>query len=201
MRQSSDRGTRRSWRVLLSPVVAVVLLAGSASPSAFGQNARERQIELRADASPAKLLLRTGEVDTLHATMSLRDLSRSSKQAPGSRAVIQLEGPMDPTRHQRLVEAGISLEGYLPPNSFIANFDRADDAKLDGLEFVRWQGRYEAEWKLDPEIGLELPGGSESAVLSEKDAAAPTLAEAEAAGILPTWDEAQALYRAMREGG
>ncbi len=53
---------------------------------------------------------------------------------------------------------------------------------------------------LDPEIGLELPGGSEGAVLSEKDAAAPTLAEAASAGILPTWEEAQALYRAMREG-
>lgn len=37
---------------------------------------------------------------------------------------------------------------------------------------------------LDPEIGIAWPGGL-TPILSEKDAAAPTLAEAEAAGMLP----------------
>jgi dTDP-4-dehydrorhamnose 3,5-epimerase len=44
---------------------------------------------------------------------------------------------------------------------------------------------------LDPAIGLPWPDGADS-VLSEKDAAAPTLAEAEASGLLPTWEACQA---------
>ncbi len=41
---------------------------------------------------------------------------------------------------------------------------------------------------LDPEIGLSLPAGIEP-LLSPKDADAPSLAEAAAAGMLPTYDE------------
>jgi dTDP-4-dehydrorhamnose 3,5-epimerase len=44
---------------------------------------------------------------------------------------------------------------------------------------------------LDPALGLPWPSGAES-VLSEKDAAAPTLAEAKASGLLPTVAECQA---------
>ena len=41
---------------------------------------------------------------------------------------------------------------------------------------------------LDPAIGLELPIPTEELVISEKDAAAPTLAEALERGILPRWE-------------
>jgi dTDP-4-dehydrorhamnose 3,5-epimerase len=41
---------------------------------------------------------------------------------------------------------------------------------------------------LDPALGLPWPDGAGS-VLSEKDSAAPTLAEAQTAGLLPTMDE------------
>jgi dTDP-4-dehydrorhamnose 3,5-epimerase len=34
--------------------------------------------------------------------------------------------------------------------------------------------------------------------LSERDAAAPTLAEVEAAGLLPTWDETRAFVEDLR---
>jgi dTDP-4-dehydrorhamnose 3,5-epimerase len=44
---------------------------------------------------------------------------------------------------------------------------------------------------LDPALGLPWPSGAES-VLSEKDAAAPTLAEAKESGLLPTMEECQA---------
>jgi dTDP-4-dehydrorhamnose 3,5-epimerase len=44
---------------------------------------------------------------------------------------------------------------------------------------------------LDPALGLPWPSGAES-VLSEKDAAAPTLAEANASGLLPTMAECEA---------
>jgi len=50
---------------------------------------------------------------------------------------------------------------------------------------------------LDPELGIEWPSGMEH-VLSEKDSAAPTLAEAEAQGLLPTWEACQAYYAQLR---
>lgn len=52
---------------------------------------------------------------------------------------------------------------------------------------------------LDPELGLEFPAELGEPILSEKDAAAPTLAEAREAGILPTWEDAQVLYAAHRQ--
>jgi dTDP-4-dehydrorhamnose 3,5-epimerase len=51
---------------------------------------------------------------------------------------------------------------------------------------------------LDAEIGLPLPEG---ALLSDKDAAAPTLAQALAAGILPQWDDCLDLYSAVSTQG
>lgn len=41
----------------------------------------------------------------------------------------------------------------------------------------------------DPDLGIEWP--VPAPVLSDRDAAAPTLAEVRAAGLLPTWDETQ----------
>jgi dTDP-4-dehydrorhamnose 3,5-epimerase len=48
----------------------------------------------------------------------------------------------------------------------------------------------------DPDIGLELPDLPEL-VLSPKDAEAPSLAEAAAAGLLPTWEDCLAHYRTL----
>jgi dTDP-4-dehydrorhamnose 3,5-epimerase len=50
---------------------------------------------------------------------------------------------------------------------------------------------------LDPELGIEWPAGLEP-VLSEKDAAAPSLAEARAAGLLPEYEECVAYYEKLR---
>lgn len=50
---------------------------------------------------------------------------------------------------------------------------------------------------LDPALGLPWPADV-SPVLSDKDAAAPTLAEAEQQGILPAWADCQAFYAQLR---
>lgn len=42
---------------------------------------------------------------------------------------------------------------------------------------------------LDESLGLELPFERDELILSERDAAAPTLEEARLAGILPTWQD------------
>ncbi|MDT5195732.1 MAG: dTDP-4-dehydrorhamnose 3,5-epimerase [Mycobacterium sp.] len=48
----------------------------------------------------------------------------------------------------------------------------------------------------DPAIGIDWPVADPT--LSERDAAAPTLAEVQAAGLLPTWDDARAFVDGLR---
>jgi dTDP-4-dehydrorhamnose 3,5-epimerase len=50
---------------------------------------------------------------------------------------------------------------------------------------------------LDPAVGIAWPDGGEP-VLSDKDAAAPSLAEADAAGLLPSYRDCQAHTEALR---
>jgi dTDP-4-dehydrorhamnose 3,5-epimerase len=50
---------------------------------------------------------------------------------------------------------------------------------------------------LDPAIGIAWPADVEP-LLSPKDAAAPSLAEALSAGILPTWESTQAYVAGLR---
>jgi len=49
---------------------------------------------------------------------------------------------------------------------------------------------------LDPAIGIEWPAGT-APLLSPKDEAAPTLVQAEEAGLLPSYDECEAFYRSL----
>lgn len=50
---------------------------------------------------------------------------------------------------------------------------------------------------LDPEIGLVFPPEIGEPILSPKDTQAPSLAEALAAGALPTWQESRDYYRSL----
>jgi 5-epimerase len=52
---------------------------------------------------------------------------------------------------------------------------------------------------LDPELALPWPTDV-APLLSEKDAAAPTLAEAKAGGLLPRYDDCVAYYEELRSG-
>ena len=49
----------------------------------------------------------------------------------------------------------------------------------------------------DPALAIEWPGGNDM-VISERDAAAPSLDEVRAAGLLPTWDETRAFVEDLR---
>jgi dTDP-4-dehydrorhamnose 3,5-epimerase len=64
-------------------------------------------------------------------------------------------------------------------------------------------GREHGVTPLDPAIGIEWPtegrdGQPLELLLSEKDTAAPTLAEAEEQGLLPSYDEVRSFLSAMR---
>ncbi len=58
-------------------------------------------------------------------------------------------------------------------------------------------GREKGISPVDPALGLDLP---EDPILSEKDRAAPTLAEARDAGLLPSYEECTQLYASLRSG-
>ena len=51
---------------------------------------------------------------------------------------------------------------------------------------------------LDPELAIDFPFPRDELLLSPKDLEAPGLAQAAAAGLLPTWDECRAHYDALR---
>ena len=50
---------------------------------------------------------------------------------------------------------------------------------------------------LDPEVGLTLPDGMQAPLLSPKDQAAPTLAEAREQGLLPTYAACREFYSSL----
>jgi dTDP-4-dehydrorhamnose 3,5-epimerase len=52
---------------------------------------------------------------------------------------------------------------------------------------------------LDSAINLILPTGAGEPLLSPKDVEAPTLAEAQEGGLLPTWEAARAYYQTLNE--
>ncbi|HYE03759.1 MAG TPA: S8 family serine peptidase, partial [Phycisphaerales bacterium] len=93
--------------------------------------------------------LRTGRVDTARPVGGLEKLAGIAKGP----LVIQLTGPMRPAWRARLEAAGVRLGDYLPNNAWIAWVDRADGARVAGLEFVRWHSPFQDSWKIEPGIG------------------------------------------------
>ncbi|MFO0875482.1 MAG: S8 family serine peptidase, partial [Phycisphaerales bacterium] len=86
----------------------------------------------------------------------------SSLHRPGQGAlprpgwfVIQLEGPVDPTKRASLASRGVVLRSYLPSNAFIVRLTSGFDAptRLGDLDFVRWIGPFQDDWKVSPELG------------------------------------------------
>jgi len=64
-------------------------------------------------------------------------------------------------------------------------------------------GREHGVHPLDPAIGIQWPttardGSALTVQLSEKDEAAPTLAQAQDQGLLPTWEQAQEFIASLR---
>ncbi|MHA6667337.1 dTDP-4-dehydrorhamnose 3,5-epimerase family protein [Homoserinimonas sp. A447] len=53
---------------------------------------------------------------------------------------------------------------------------------------------------LDPDVALAFPAEVGELLLSPKDTEAPTLADAAARGLLPTWDDARVFYDSLNAG-
>jgi dTDP-4-dehydrorhamnose 3,5-epimerase len=88
---------------------------------------------------------------------------------------------------------------YLPEGMGHAFLALTDDANVTYLcsEPYNPTGEHGVH-PLDPELALPWPDDVEH-LLSDKDAAAPTLAEARASGLLPSYDECIAFQRTLRQ--
>jgi dTDP-4-dehydrorhamnose 3,5-epimerase len=73
-----------------------------------------------------------------------------------------------------------------------------DDATVSYLVTdVYNPGREHGINPLDPDIDLRFPAEAGEPLLSPKDTEAPSLAEAAASGLLPTWEAARAYYASL----
>jgi dTDP-4-dehydrorhamnose 3,5-epimerase len=90
---------------------------------------------------------------------------------------------------------------YLPEGLGHAFVSLSDDATVTYLVSDVFQPtREHGISPLDPEIGLVFDLPQAELIFSDKDAQAPTLAEAQALGILPTYDECLDWYASLKTG-
>jgi len=82
-------------------------------------------------------------------------------------------------------------------HAFVALSDEATVSYMCSTPFS--PGREHGISVFDPELALVWPDDVEL-VLSDRDRAAPSLAEVRDAGLLPSWDECEAFYRHLRDG-
>ena len=95
------------------------------------------------------LNLRTGDVDTAALPTWL---ALDAFPAESSRAVLVMDGPMDPRARTMLENSGVVLLGYLPTNAFIADLTGATPAAIAATGLVRWAGAYDRAWKIDASL-------------------------------------------------
>lgn len=105
-------------------------------------------------------------------------------------------GVSDAVRLDDVVRRGVYLSAGLG-HAFVALTDDANVTYLCSEPYA--PGREHGVHPLDPALALPFPADVEP-LLSDKDAAAPTLAEAEEQGLLPTWEQCQAFYASLRGG-
>ncbi len=83
-------------------------------------------------------------------------------------------------------------------HAFLALTDDANVTYLCSAPYA--PGREHGISPLDPALDLPWPDDVEP-LLSDKDAAAPTLEQAREQGLLPDYESCQAFYASLREGG
>jgi hypothetical protein len=162
----------------------------SAEPTKFGADARS-------------LYLKAGTLD-LRNVPSL--LQPGTSFDPQTQYVIQLDGPITPARRSALLEVGVRLAAYLPRHAYVARLDGVSADAMMKLDFVVWVGRYEAAWKISPEIGRTnwaSPERQQLQLTGKRRLIVTPFAAADALGIAPRAVRHGAVVRitGIEEGG
>lgn len=100
------------------------------------------------------LSLHVGEVETATLPNLLVDLPERFDDS--RHYIVQLDGPIDPSRRAELESAGVELLDYIPHFAYIARLGDADPTRLAGVSFVGWVGEFPDTWKLDVEFGTRV---------------------------------------------
>lgn len=148
-------------RVIGTLSVAALLVGAATAASVYAIDRFERETYTLVPAgaevgenaiSKQSIYLRSGRIDTK--AMSMNQIARfAGKHSSTGRFVLQFDGPLTKAQRVALDEAGVSLDDYLPANAYIAKLDNAATDRLGALNFVRWAGEFDTEWKVDPTIG------------------------------------------------
>jgi len=101
------------------------------------------------------LRLKTGLVQLTDADSVLKRVMRAGVRVEG-RSVVVLDGTITPERRAQLEGAGVRLGEYLPDHAYIADLSNANLDAVRGLGFVTWAGAFRNEWKVAPDLGLNV---------------------------------------------
>lgn len=93
----------------------------------------------------SRLLLRAGAVE-LNARPSL--LNGTAHYDAQKSYLLQLDGPMSPTRRAALEATGVALSDYLPHHTWRVDLQRTNLSELRRLPFVTWLGEFDPSWKI-----------------------------------------------------
>lgn len=142
----------RCWGVLV--LVGTVLFVSGAELALAQAPVRGPQ-PVAENVDAASLHLRAGVI-ALRPDASLHRAEVGDVES--ARYVVQLDGPLSEERLAAIRQAGLQLGDYLPSNAYIVRLTAGTNAlpRLRDLGFVRWVGRFDKSWKLDPEIGTRF---------------------------------------------
>lgn len=122
---------------------------------------------LAGSAAAAPLHFKTGQVEAT-ALPDLRVVHQAVPfQRPGAqaqaqarvlprRAIIQLDGAINPERRAAIEASGARILEYIPDNAFVIDTRHAQPAAIDALPFVTAMVDYRTEWKIDPTLGQRV---------------------------------------------
>lgn len=94
------------------------------------------------------LNLRTGDVNTA----LLQDALLGTEFVADRMYVLVLDGPMTPAKRDTLTNAGVSLRGYLPTNSFVADLTNTTPARVRETGFVLRAVAFDPAWTVSNEL-------------------------------------------------
>jgi len=154
---------------LLAACTGLALAAGAAmgqlkADGGFHWDPDEVAIAMSAPLEAGWLYLRRGVLD-MSALSDLR-FEGAGALLTTQRGVIAFDGPLTGEQRGRVAEAGIELGEYLPAFAYHVDLRVVHPQLLANLEFVRWVGRYDEAWKIDPEVGRRVAQTSTRIALS-----------------------------------
>lgn len=76
----------------------------------------------------------------------------AASAASGSYYVVQFTGPVQAAWKSALTDLGATFFDYIPQFAFIIRVDASAEESIRALEYVRWLGGYEPEYRLSPRV-------------------------------------------------